>query len=163
MSWGGRSTNTNQAGEKAEIGAIITGLHKTDKIQAMPYSFYNAEFVNSLIRNNALLIIGYSFGDIHFNRLLEKIAKIHGEKRKVVFIDYVDKKKWWGNPVDNDLISHEMFVNIAMAFQEHDPFRNYTRFKNPIESKDGRAKLYLSGFKDTVLNYGDEIIDFLTS
>lgn len=76
--WFGRSTNTAQSHMESVIGPIITGLRKTDKLVAYPYSSYYHTLMDSLQKNSRLLIIGYSFGDIHFNHLLDRITRIHG-------------------------------------------------------------------------------------
>ncbi len=83
---GGRSHHTNQAGEDARIGPIITGLHKTDKLVALPYSFYYSGIYNLLFECDKIIIIGYSFSDIHINSWLSRITQMKGNKRKIMYI-----------------------------------------------------------------------------
>jgi len=87
--WFGRSRNQAQSGERATAGPIITGQRKPDKLLAYPYSTYQTVLHDALLRNPRLLIAGYGFGDIHFNRLLRRLTRIHGNNRRVVLIDFV--------------------------------------------------------------------------
>lgn len=163
-SWTGRSTNTAQSREEAVIGPLITGMRKTDKVITYPYSSYYSELQNAIIKNERLLVIGYSFGDLHFNKILERIPRIHGSKRKIVVITYFNKPVWhpvWtamGWPENRD-----MFIFISKAFQEFYPFPRTFTFTHPLISPDGKARIYLKGFKDAVENHGNEILEFLTT
>lgn len=51
--WFGRSGNTSQSGERATIGPLITGLSKTDKLQAFPYIYYNIALAEAIRKNPA--------------------------------------------------------------------------------------------------------------
>ena len=167
MTWSGRSGNTSQSSEEASIGPIITGLKKTDKIINFPYSSYFNALHNAIICNNALLIIGYSFGDTHFNRLLERIVRIHRDKRRIAVISYHDgpwHRDWqvmdW--PEERDMV-----VFASKAFQDYSPFENgegeFLKSPEVLRSKDGCARIYLRGFKHTVENHLDDLVRFLRS
>jgi len=166
MQWFGRSNNTSQSAEEAIIGPIITGLKKTDKIINYPYSTYHAALQNSIVENNALLIVGYSFGDLHFNRLLERIVRIHGKKRRIVVITKFTGKAWRHNwTAMNWPENRDMMVFMSKAFQDYYPFDNgsFSIPDSPLISKDGCAKLYLNGFQDAAINHGKKIVEFLSS
>lgn len=74
------------------VGPIITGLRKIDKITIYPYISYLYEFEKSVLNNERLLIIGYSFGDLYLNYLLKRMKQSHGEKRHIVIITMYDEK-----------------------------------------------------------------------
>ncbi len=163
--WFGRSTNVDQSSEGATIGPIITGLKKTDKVINFPYSSYYSAIHDAVITNNALLIVGYSFGDLHFNRLLERVVGVHGDKRRIVVITKYTGKVWHRNWSAMDWPEQrDMMVFMSKAFQDYYPFETGTyKFTSPIVSKDGCARLYLKGFKDAAVKHGDEIMKFLAS
>ncbi|MDO4161022.1 MAG: SIR2 family protein, partial [Prevotellaceae bacterium] len=87
---------TNQANERIFYSPIITGLKKTDKICYLPHSYYHTNLSMKILENPSLLIVGYSFGDIYVNQLLERHKLIHGDEQRVVVIDkypnYVNKE-----------------------------------------------------------------------
>lgn len=82
----------------------------------------------------------------------------------MVVISYFDQPEDHWNP---DVLvmgwpdNHEMYSFLAKSFREARLFQN-TTFQNPVVSSDGRVRLYLRGFKDAVVNHGDDILDFLT-
>ena len=78
-----KNYSINQNGEFSVMGPLLIGLNKTEKIQAVPYIFYNAEFTKNIVQNNSLLIVGYSFGDNYLNELLSNFTTIHGKNKKL--------------------------------------------------------------------------------
>lgn len=166
MQWFGRSNHTTQSAEEAIIGPIITGLKKTDKVINYPYSTYYAALQNSIVENNALLIVGYSFGDLHLNRLLERIVRIHGKKRRIVVITKFTGKVWHRDwTAMNWPENRDMVVFLSKAFLDYSPLDNgsFSMPDSPLISKDGCAQLYLNGFKDAAVNHGEKIVNFLSS
>jgi hypothetical protein len=164
--WFGRSSHHAQSGEITEITPIITGLRKTDKLIAFPMNIFNNVFTNSILTNSSLLVCGYSFSDVHINKVIEKMSSIHGQNRKIVLITYIDdywRNEWTNDPQVMDWLSHEMFEFIAKSFKETYPFESNFRYQNPMISKDGCVRIYFEGFKNTVENFGEDIIKFLTS
>lgn len=83
-----QSQPRTQSGETIFNGPIITGLNKTAKLNCVPFDFYHNNLVQSIIRNNALLIVGYSFGDSYCNQLIQRMNMIHGNRARVCIIDY---------------------------------------------------------------------------
>ena len=160
--WFNMSHRNSQAGEKTIAGPIITGLRKTDKLLPYPYNTYNACFAKSLMENSRLLIAGYSFGDLHFNSWLGKMANIHGNNRRIIVISYLDDPNRW-HPVPSVMgWSTPMYEFMAKVFKDNRPFKSYV-FENPVISADGNVQLYLRGLRDALENHGEEIIDFLSS
>ncbi|WP_342570601.1 SIR2 family protein [Paenibacillus sp. FSL R5-0749] len=164
QTWFNQSSFTAQSHDEAHIGPIITGLKKTDKLLPYPYSTYYFQLQKSLLENDRLLIIGYSFGDYHINSLLERVIRNHGESRKIVIISYFPNPSDWCPDISvMGWPENEMLRFIAKAFKEAAPFSQVREYKEKIESVDGRAQIYLGGVKDTFEKYGSDIIHFLTN
>lgn len=182
----GKSKPSNQAGEQFVNTPIITGLLKTDKLNTLPFAFYHSHLYNCIMRNNSLLIVGYSFGDLYINQLMEKMELIYGEKKRVVLIDYwklavedkvIEKKKGaersglvkdlmvqkvWGNEICDGL---GIFLCRMTGKSDFEgavrSFGNFDR-KGPMVSQNGCLMLFIGGFK-AASNYRDEIYGFLNS
>lgn len=183
----GKSKPSNQAGEQFVNTPIITGLIKTDKLNTLPFAFYHSHLYNCIMRNNSLLVIGYSFGDLYINQLIERMELIHGDRKRVVLIDY------WKLSVDDDMIDEitddkernrcvrdwmsqkvkgfeindgvGIFLCRMTGETEYDnAVRSFKRFdrKKPMISKNGCLMLFIGGFK-TASMYRDEIYKFLNS
>lgn len=163
--WFGRSTNHSQAGESAIAGPIITGQRKPDKLLGYPYSTYQTVLHNALLNNSRLLIAGYGFGDLHFNRLLSRLTRIHEDNRRVVLIDWVPPDRRgdnWAPEADiRDWPGIQTIQCLARLSRQDHPLRG--SYTHPWVSRDGRCRVYLEGFQDAVQNYGTEIINFLTA
>jgi len=161
--WFGRSTNKTQSREEALAGPLITGLRKADKTLHYPYDSYQVALYESVRQSPRLLIAGYSFGDLHLNRILQRITRLHGDNRRIVLISYGPNPALWHE--DPQLMewpdNHEMFSFIATAFQDAHPFP--MQFSNPLVSRDGRAKVYFEGMRHTLEKHGMAIVSFLTS
>lgn len=123
-----------------------------------------------ILENPSLLIVGYSFGDIYVNQLLERHKLIHGDEQRVVVIDrypnYVNEK--WSS-----LYQH-FYNKTSNAFHEFllrqlEEANQLNAFRNNIEqigshvwqAKHGRLRLYTGGFKDAVAKDSDNIMQFL--
>lgn len=181
-----KSFKSNQAGEQLVGTPIITGLRKTDKLNIVPFDFYHGHLFNCAIKNNSLLLVGYSFGDVYMNHVIERMELIHGEKKRIVLID------WWplsGDDHINEIVDEEEkagFVKNMMKHRSYDDdfnnelgyflcrmtgkthfeealncFRRYDRV-GPMISENGCLMLFIGGFK-AASNYRDEIYGFLNS
>ena len=85
-----------QAHESFYTGPILVGLRKTEKLEYLPYSCYHADLVNKIVANPSLMIVGYSFGDLYVNQLLERHKLVHGKNQRVVLIDVsIQPLFWW--------------------------------------------------------------------
>ncbi len=163
QTWRVRSSSRTQSQDSTVIGPIITGLRKTDKLLPLPYSAYYNYFYKSIIDNPSLLIIGYSFSDLHFNNILERFVSIHGDKSKIVLIVYMsDPDEWHIDPSVMGWMSNEMYNFIAKATRDPRPFKSLV-YKNPFITPTGNVRIYFEGTKSTLENYGDDIINFLTN
>lgn len=166
--WYGHSNPSTQAGEYVHVGALITGLRKTEKILVNPYIAYNYEFQRSLRANHSLLIIGYSCGDEYINAELMRMKQLHGNKRRIVIISYLPdfvRNEWHPDPgmrewpTDNEYgtLSHLMGSSVAELLEKISPPES-----DYIVSKDRCVQWYLCGFKNAVLRHRRGIIRFLT-
>lgn len=159
-SWNKRPLLTKQSHEATMVGPIITGLGKTDKLIACPYIDYNNAFYESVLQNDRILIAGYSFGDFHLNKILERMA-YKPENKKIVVITYQKENDFsWNNnkPLKNIPKMEEFIIKNANDWH---PFKK--PFDYPAESTNGNVRLYYKGFRSAIEEYGNEIIDFLSS
>lgn len=89
----GQSNEVSQTNEEYIAGPIITGLKKTDKISCSPYDCYHGNLYKALYGSNALVIVGYSFGDLYVNNLIRMMHTLYGDKKRIVIIDKWDPKR----------------------------------------------------------------------
>ncbi len=164
LTWDRRTQGVNQAGEINHIAPIITGLRKLEKQNAAPYSHYLRFFQNSILNNPCLLIVGYGFGDLYINQIMERMNIIHGDKKRIVVITHFPGSVY--NPKIFNRISNEEYRFVLKQFRtpayigQHKGNVPNERF---FISDDGTARLYLDGFKNTVSAHSQEIIDFFNS
>ena len=179
-----KSLKSNQAGEQFVGTPIITGLRKTDKLNIVPFDFYHGHLFNCIIKNNSLLLIGYSFGDVYINHVIERMELIHGDKKRIVLIDWwpineeiekiTDENKKQGLIKENmkfytyeDNINHELFKFLCRMtgktqFEEvMKSFKSYDR-SGPMVSTNGCLMLFIGGFK-AASEHKEIIYDFLNS
>lgn len=182
-----KSKDSNQAGEQYVNTPIITGLMKTDKINILPFAFYHGHLYNCIMKNNSLLVVGYSFGDLYINQLIERMELIYGDKKRVVLIDYwnlivedkvIEKKpegeerstfvkelmtvKVHGNEIGNGLGIFLCRMTGKTTFETAiRSFNHYDR-KGPMVSSNGCLMLFIGGFK-AASDYRNEIYGFLNS
>lgn len=65
---------------------ITTGQTKDNAFNNMPYAVYYQRMAIDFLTSNLIVLIGYSFGDPHFNRLLKSFHHIN-DKNKVLVVD----------------------------------------------------------------------------
>ena len=66
---------------------ITTGQTKDDSFNHLPYAIYYQRMACDIAKSDTVYIIGYSFGDDHFNRLMKSFLKLK-DTNKVVIVDY---------------------------------------------------------------------------
>lgn len=160
----------NQVGDYIFYTPIITGLKKTDKICYMPHSIYHANLVKKIIENPSLLICGYSFGDLYANQILERHKLIHDKNQKVVIVD-----KWPDYVNDSNVRLYRYYMDhtseglkefVARIIEGGnaplDIFKQFNHLHDGCwESSNGTLRLYTKGMKHAVVNYQNDIMDFL--
>jgi len=66
---------------------LVTGQTKDDTFNYLPYSLYYQRMAIDFAQSSDIIIIGYSFGDEHFNRLLSSFLKMNVSNHLYV-VDY---------------------------------------------------------------------------
>lgn len=97
---------------------IIVGYGKAWQIQREPYLFYYNDLSRRISEADKILFVGYSFGDLHLNKLIEMRMK-HQRKKKVVIIDYA--KQGDGILYRYDSWSLEIFKMMRLDAREFNP------------------------------------------
>ena len=169
---GGQFPPSNQAKEEYLQPVIVSGSRKTEKMTFAPNNVYLSDLARKVVENSRLMIIGYSFGDLYLNEILGLGMAAHGDDFRVVIIDkfpsYINSYTSWfqhlthgGNPEEYIFVSRlakdRLFAEIG---QNEFPlvFKNYD---TPVVSRNGNLMMCIGGFKDTVVNHQDEIMEFL--
>lgn len=67
---------------------ISTGQQKEPTFDVNPYSTYYQKFASDCLKANRIYVIGYSFSDPHFNRMLLNFLKI-SSSNKIVIVDFI--------------------------------------------------------------------------
>lgn len=66
---------------------LSTGQTKDDGFNHLPYAIYYQRLAIDLFKSDIVYVIGYSFGDLHINRLLRSFLKLN-PNNKLFVIDY---------------------------------------------------------------------------
>lgn len=67
---------------------ISTGQQKEPTFDVNPYAIYYQKFASDCLKANKIYVVGYSFSDPHFNRMLLNFLRI-SPSNKVVIVDYL--------------------------------------------------------------------------
>jgi hypothetical protein len=131
-----------------------------------------------------LLLIGYSFGDVYINHVIERMELIHGDKKRIVLIDWwpidkeiekiTDQNEKEGLIKDNmkfctyeDNFNHELseflcrMTGKTILEDAVKSFKSYDR-SGPMVSTNGCLMLFIGGFK-AASEHKEIIYDFLNS
>jgi hypothetical protein len=84
----GRGSTTTTEGTEFPTSGIIAGYGKPLQLQRFPFRTYYSEFDRLVFNCDALLFLGYGFGDNHINSAFYKFRD--QRDRPVVFVDYAD-------------------------------------------------------------------------
>ena len=171
------SNPSNQSGEMLHVGSIITGLRKTDKVTVMPYNYYHHYLNKAILNNRSLLIVGYSFGDLYINDLIERMNLLYGKEKRIVIIT-----RWQYDEIDEGdgtvsrtfrekesnitNMNHYEYAFIQRMMHEDDFIRLLDKTiqeEGSYTSINGDVKLFVYGFKSAVEKHGAEIVEFLTN
>ena len=159
----------NQAREEFVNSPILIGMRKLDKMTYLPNSVYHANLINQLQKNKGLMIVGYSFGDMYVNQLLQRRMLMHGDKHRLVIIDcfpsYIDSAAAFRSHLYDHRTNLLAFLSPFINFSFDDHFRlqgiDFTSFYEPIYSEDYRCMFLICGFKKAVELHGELIQKFL--
>ena len=156
----GRSIPTSGAGDTLNVGPIITGLHKPDKLLIEPYRSYSEAFYTSLRQTPCLLVIGYGFGDPHLNYILQRMTRWHGSNRRVIYVGWNDN--WPPDPHDFS----DNLRTISYWAEEDSPMKKCLIAHKPYIPSGGGHDCFrgwFTGFNDVLQHHQGDVIDFLKS
>jgi hypothetical protein len=175
MQGSGGSQPHTQSGESIYIGPIITGLRKTEKLTVAPYNYYHHFLNDSILKSKSLLIVGYSFGDLYINDLIERMNLLYGQEKRIVVITHLKYDEYlecdgeitktfseWD--AINDRNKDLLFIK-KMMHNDNFEFRNLDKTiakEEPYISKDKSVQFYVYGFKSAVEKHSDKILSFLS-
>ena len=162
------SNSSCQSGETLQIGSIITGLRKTDKVTVFPYNYYHYYLNTAILNNKSLLVVGYSFGDFYINDLIERVNVLYGKNKRIVVVTYWSHKdsfaeKDWDS---ENLNENELLFLKRMMHDDSFQYRwldETIRNEDAYISKDGDVMLFVYGFESAVRKHGEQIVKFLES
>lgn len=169
---GGQFPPSNQAKEEYIQPDIVSGLRKTEKMTFAPNNVYLSDLTRKVIKNNRLMIIGYSFGDLYLNEVMGLGMATHGDNFRVVLIDkfpsYVSSYVSWYqhlihecNPQEYAFVSRLAEDRLSVRICQKEFPLIVGDYGVPVVSKNGKLMMCISGFKDAVENHKDEIFEFL--
>jgi len=84
----GLSGNDGEGGVHLPRTTLIAGGHKLSQLMYEPHKSYYAALIRAIYEAEALLIIGYGFGDEHVNRALEARCASTGGDLPTVVLDH---------------------------------------------------------------------------
>lgn len=161
----------SQTKETIYNGPILTGLNKTAKLNCIPFDFYHSNLVNSIIRSNKLLIIGYGFGDLYCNQLIQRMNLIHGDRARVCIIDYfnlMDNSRWGFEQYVYDENVNQDFGTTLCIYSDTTMFTEALTTLKPLDNKSlmkspsGRLMLGANGLR-AAAQQATDITAFLNS
>lgn len=82
------ATFQNVHGRLVASGPMISGLSKVEQLllRPKPYGYYFNSFINNLIANPRLLILGYGGYDRHINDWILESIRVHGDSARIAYV-----------------------------------------------------------------------------
>jgi hypothetical protein len=68
---------------------LVSGVMKDGAFNKNPFSAYYQRLAGDLLDADEVLVLGYSFGDTHLNRLLSNFLDLRSENQ-ILIVDYLD-------------------------------------------------------------------------
>ncbi len=169
---GGQFPPSNQAKEEYLQPVIVSGSRKTEKMTFTPNNVYLSDLARKVVENKRLMIIGYSFGDLYLNEILELGMAAHGDDFKVVIIDkfpsyinsYISLFQHIAhrcNPQEYTFVSRLAKDGLYIEVGQTEFPLIVGEYGEPVVSKNGRLMMCISGFKDAVVKHKETILKFL--
>ena len=143
---------------------ITTGQTKDDSFNHLPYAIYYQRMACDIANSDIVYIIGYSFGDDHFNRLMKSFLKLK-ETNKVVIVDYYPN---YISMTDEYTDQNNIILKIYQVFGTEWPiiYDTTTQTKLPFDqteveklNKDGFGEIfskvyfYKKGYKEFLYKF----------
>ncbi|MBR32990.1 MAG: hypothetical protein CMN77_16950 [Spirochaetaceae bacterium] len=163
QTWYNFSAGASQSASVILRAPLITGLNKPDKTVHSPFADYVKWLYDCLVDSPRLLIIGYSFGDLYINSLLQKYIMTHSNGRKVVIADYLPPDfPWHPDPAVMDWPSNNFLDFAFRAFKAQQIFNGHATPPRTQTSSDQQAAIHLKGFGDLATTDTHWLKSFLT-
>lgn len=118
---------------------ISTGQQKEPTFDVNPYAIYYQKFASDCLKANKIYVVGYSFSDPHFNRMLLNFLKI-SQSNKIIIVDYLP------NPIC--VVSE--FTNTESLFHRIFSLLGYTSI--PMRGTNSNNVKYLYSAEENALN-----------
>jgi SIR2-like domain len=82
------TSDTHVRGQVITATPIISGYNKAARLalNPAPYGYYFRLFIDKLLSNERLIVVGYGGGDEHINTWLNEYKTAHGERRRTVWV-----------------------------------------------------------------------------
>ena len=133
------------------IGSLIMGHRKLNKLYYEPYISYHAILSKIISESPNLLIIGFSFNDLHINSIIGRLFQYHRKKSKTII---VDNSKYATYSI------YKYFYKLAglqFKYRELSPRQKAYIDYLTIHSKNKNVKFINKNFKDIKI---DDILNF---
>ena len=101
---------------------IITGSQKLLKTLIQPISAFNYTFRNDCFSANELIVIGYSFSDVHINNVLASAldSNTNNNFKIITLIDNSDSLRDFQNQLIKSFKKHEKEINTIVFMEKQD-------------------------------------------
>lgn len=86
---------------------IITGYQKTQKTSISPFRQIQSAFDRDCLEANKIVIVGYSFGDVHLNETIRMVL-IHNPDAEIIIIDPNFRKNKLDEKIGIELLSNSL-------------------------------------------------------
>lgn len=164
-----QSNDENQAREGFINSPILIGLRKLDKMTSLPHSIYHANLASTLQKNKGLLIVGYSFGDLYVNQMLQRRILMHGDAHRMIIIDsfpeFVNSKGAFYRYLIDYRPRLYVFLRPFIDYSFDDHFQlcgiEFISHDEPIYSTNHNCMLLIGGVKKAICQHKELIRSFL--
>lgn len=117
---------------------ITTGKSKDTSLNYIPYSAYYSKLAYDVFNSNTLFIVGYSFNDLHINRLIEHYLSI-GANHHIVIVDYVPRD-------ERDIVDLTKYKTTFSQFVKWHGFYGVEDLSNIFDSDTENNSINRNGY-----------------
>lgn len=129
--------NTNEGQDDFNV-FITTGKSKDTSLNYIPYTAYYSKLAYDAFDSNTLIIIGYSFNDLHINRLIEHYLSIDANHH-IVIVDYVPRG-------ENGVADLNKYKTSLSQFVRWNGFYGVEDFSNIFDSDTENNSINRNGY-----------------
>lgn len=117
---------------------ITTGKSKDTSLNYIPYSAYYSKLAYDVFDSNTLFIVGYSFNDLHINRLIKHYLSISTHSHMAI-IDYVPRD-------ENEFADLNKYKNTISQFVKLKGIYGVEDLSNIFDSDTENNSINLNGY-----------------